>query len=149
MARQHERTASRKSAVQVLYAGVIRNRRASELLSGGEILCLDDALSDYALMLVEGVEVHEAEIDERLESISENWSVCRMPIMDRTILRLALFEMLYVDDVPTSVSINEAVELAKEFGGEDDSPRFVNGMLGRVARQMEAGEHGMAGAEDV
>lgn len=148
MARQHERTASRKGAVQVLYTGIIRNKPASELLAEGEILCLDDPLSEYAVMLIEGVEAHKDEIDEHLESISENWSVGRMPIMDRAILRLAMFEMLYVDDVPTSVSINEAVELAKEFGGEDDSPRFVNGMLGRVARQMEAGVQGPTGAED-
>lgn len=138
MARQHERTRSRKSAVQVLYAGVIRDKDASALLTDGDILCLDGPLSDYACMLIEGVEGHASEIDARLESISENWTVERMPIMDRTILRLALFEMLYVDDVPTSVAINEAVELAKEFGGEDESPRFVNGMLGRVARQLEA-----------
>lgn len=148
MARQHERTLSRKGAVQVLYAGVIRCKPASQLLADGEMLCLAEPLSDYALMLVRGVEEHMPEIDGRLESISENWSVERMPIMDRTILRLALYEMLYVDDVPMSVSINEAVELAKEFGGEDDSPRFVNGMLGRVARQMEAARDGSAGAED-
>ena len=138
MARQHERTLSRKSAVQVLYTGEIRDEKPTKLLKEGDILCLDADLSDYAVMLIEGVEAHKAEIDERLESISENWAVERMPIMDRSILRLAMFEMLHVGDVPTSVSINEAVELAKEFGGEDDSPRFVNGMLGRIARQMEA-----------
>ena len=146
MARQHERTLSRKGALQVLNTGVIRNSPASQQLEDGDIQCLDDPLSDYSVMLVRGVEEHIPEIDERLASISENWSVERMPIMDRNILRLAMFEMLYVDDVPTSVSINEAVELAKEFGGEDDSPRFVNGMLGRIARQMEA-EADKGGAE--
>lgn len=138
MARQHERTLSRKGAVQVLYAAAIRNKDAARLLADGDILCLDEPLSEYAVKLVEGVEEHMPEIDEQLASISENWSLDRMPIMDRTILRLAMYEMLHVDDVPTSVSINEAVELAKEFGGEDDSPRFVNGMLGRIARQMDA-----------
>lgn len=144
MARQHERTLSRKGALQVLYTGVIRNKPASRLLADGDILCLDSPLSDYSVKLVHGVEDHMGEIDERLASISENWSIDRMPIMDRNILRLAMYEMLYVEDVPTSVSINEAVELAKEFGGEDDSPRFVNGMLGRIARQMEAQESEMA-----
>ncbi|WP_241155952.1 MULTISPECIES: transcription antitermination factor NusB [unclassified Adlercreutzia] len=146
MARQHERTLSRKGALQVLYTGVIRDKLASQLLADGDILCLERPLSDYSVMLVQGVEEHIKEIDGRLASISENWSVERMPIMDRNILRLAMYEMLYVDDVPTSVSINEAVELAKEFGGEDDSPRFVNGMLGRIARQMEA-ENEKADAE--
>ena len=60
-----------------------------------------------------------------------------MPIVDRCILRLATYEMLFVDEVPVSVAINEAVELAKDFGGEDESPRFVNGVLGRIARQLE------------
>lgn len=60
-----------------------------------------------------------------------------MPIVDRSILRLAAYEMMYVDDVPVSVSINEAVELAKDFGGEDESPRFVNGVLGRIAKRLE------------
>lgn len=137
MARQHERTLARKCAIQVLYTGVIRGKDASKLLEDGEILCMDDELSDYALSLVRGVEAHMREIDEQLESISENWTVERMPILDRTILRVAMYEMLHVEDVPISVSINEAVELAKEFGGEDESPRFVNGMLGRVAKQLE------------
>lgn len=68
---------------------------------------------------------------------SENWSLARMPIVDRSILRLATFEMMYIDDVPTSVTINEAVELAKDFGGEDESHRFVNGILGRIAKMLE------------
>ena len=74
---------------------------------------------------------------ERLASTSENWSVDRMPVVDRALLRLAVYEMVYVDDVPVSVAINEAVELAKAYGGEDESSRFVNGVLGRIARTME------------
>jgi N utilization substance protein B len=72
-----------------------------------------------------------------ITSTSENWSLERMPLVDLNILRLATFEMLYLDDVPQSVSINEAVELAKNFGGEDDSSRFVNGVLGRIAVIIE------------
>ena len=60
-----------------------------------------------------------------------------MPVVDRALLRLAVYEMVYVDDVPVSVAINEAVELAKIYGGEDESSRFVNGVLGRIARTME------------
>ena len=92
---------------------------------------------------------HQAAIDERLEGASENWALSRMPIVDRSILRLAVYEMFQREDVPVSVSINEAVELAKAFGGEDDSPRFVNGVLGRIARSMaEAPELAVAGAEE-
>lgn len=74
------------------------------------------------------------EIDSLLGSISEHWAVSRMPLVDRNILRLATYELLHLSDTPTSVAINEAVELAKVYGG-DDSSKFVNGVLGRVAEQ--------------
>lgn len=138
MARKHERTSARRSAVQVLYSAAIRGMSARELLASNLMDCLDAPLSDYALKLIEGVEDHGDEIDQIISGAAKNWTLERMPIMDVAITRIALFEMLHVDDVPVSVSINEAVELAKRFGGEDDSPKFVNGMLGSVARQMEA-----------
>ena len=138
MARRHERTAARSAAVQMLYTAEIQGKPAWQLVEEG--LCPEEVgpLSDYAMRLINGVEAHVAEIDERLTSTSENWAVSRMPIVDRSILRLAAFEMLYVDEVPVSVSINEAVELAKGFGGKDESPSFVNGVLGRIARSLGA-----------
>ena len=147
MSRQHERTAARKNAAQILYSGAIRNVSAFDLLEEGTMTCLEKEISDYAYDLVKGVEEHKDELDEKLDSISKNWSVSRMPLMDLAILRIALYEMLYVDMVPISVSINEAVEMAKEFGGEDDSPKFVNGMLGNVARELE-GEKPTDGGND-
>ena len=154
--RIHERTRDRVSAVQVLYTSELTGKSPSELLDCG--LCLvareapadEGTLTDYALALIHGVEANQAQVDERIEAASENWALSRMPIVDRSILRLAVFEMFNCDDVPVSVSINEAVELAKGFGGEDDSPRFVNGVLGRIARSMEgdgAGAAGVAGAD--
>jgi len=135
-ARRHERTAARCAAVQMLYTAEIQGKPAWQLLEEG--LCPEDIgpISDYAIRLVNGVESHVAELDARLADTSENWAVSRMPIVDRSILRLAAFEMLYVDEVPVSVSINEAVELAKGFGGKDESASFVNGVLGRIARTM-------------
>lgn len=127
--------------MQVLYSAAIRDMSARDLLASNLMDCLDDPLSDYALKLIAGVEDHASEIDEIISGAARNWTLHRMPVMDVAIIRIALFEMLHVDDVPVSVSINEAVELAKRFGGEDDSPRFVNGMLGNVARQMEADQH--------
>ncbi|WP_165044506.1 transcription antitermination factor NusB [Adlercreutzia sp. ZJ138] len=97
-------------------------------------------LPDYALMLVEGVDENLAAIDERLGAVSSNWSVERMPVADRCILRLAAYEMFCVDETPISVSINEAVDLAKFFGGQNESSQFVNGVLGNIARGIEAGE---------
>lgn len=144
---RHERTFARRCTVQVLYTSEIQNERPSVLLEKGLCLEEDGPLSDYALRLIKGVEEHRDSIDEQLESTSENWTVARMPIVDRTILRLATYEMLYVDEVPVSVSINEAVELAKDFGGEDDSPRFVNGVLGRIARRIDAGNGAVSASE--
>ena len=167
--RKHERTRDRAFAVQVLYTSELQGESPSKLLDEG--LCLvateadpepapseaadeapsefgricEGALSEYALGLIRGVQEYQAAIDERLEGASENWALSRMPIVDRSILRLAVYEMFHRDDVPVSVSINEAVELAKGFGGEDDSPRFVNGVLGRIARTMgESGADGVA-----
>lgn len=136
--RRHERTAARQSALQVLYTSEIKGTHPSDLLDSGLVLEDDGkSLSDYAIGLIEGVDEKMLPIDVRLNSTSENWKLNRMPIVDRCILRLATYEMLFVDEVPVSVAINEAVELAKDFGGEDESPRFVNGVLGRIARQLE------------
>lgn len=136
--RRHERTSARRSTVQVLYTSEIQNERPTVLIETGRCLEEDGPLSDYAIALIKGVEDKMGDIDARLEESSDNWSVSRMPVVDRSILRIAVYEMLYVDDVPVSVAINEAVELAKAFGGEDESPRFVNGVLGKIARRLES-----------
>lgn len=136
-AKRHERTFARKCAVQALYTSEIQNLSPTEVLEHGLCLAEDGPLNDYAVTLIKGVEAHCQAIDDQLGSVSENWSVERMPIVDRIILRLAVFEMLHCEQVPVSVAINEAVELAKEFGGEDESPRFVNGVLGQIARTTE------------
>ncbi|HEX5494151.1 MAG TPA: transcription antitermination factor NusB [Mycobacteriales bacterium] len=86
---------------------------------------------DYAVSLVEGVTGNRERIDEILRSYAEGWSLERMPAVDRTILRLGVYELLWCDDVPDAVAINEAVELAKSLS-TDESPRFVNGVLGRI-----------------
>lgn len=82
----------------------------------------------YACRLVEGAEQHRSAIDERIRAQAENWRLERMPSVDRNILRLAIYEMWYQNDVPKLVVVDEAVELAKRFGSEQ-SGRFVNGVL--------------------
>ena len=139
-AKRHERTSARRAALQVLYTSEITDESPAAIAESGRRLEEDGPMPEYALALVRGVESHRCAIDNHLASTSENWSLARMPIVDRSILRLATFEMMYVDDVPTSVSINEAVELAKDFGGEDESHRFVNGILGRIAKMLEGEE---------
>ena len=135
---QHaERTLARKNALQIMYQGDILDKAPRELIDNAQLVPETQGLDDYALMLLEGCKENLEAIDELIVSASENWALDRMPMVDRALLRLSTYEMRYVEDVPVSVSINEAVNLAKEFGG-DDSPRFVNGILGRIATQLES-----------
>ncbi len=100
-------------------------------------------LEPYALRLVRGVREEQEGIDATLAEVSEGWPLHRMSAIDRTILRLALYEMLYVEDVPPEVAVNEAVELATGYSGED-APAFVGGVL-RGAGLREHGEVGHGG----
>jgi transcription antitermination protein NusB len=102
-------------------------------------------LKEYAVQLVLGVERERDELDAVLSEVSVGWPVHRMSAVDRSILRLALYEMLHVDDVPPDVAVNEAVELAKGFSG-DEAPAFVGGVLrgaeGRAYGKVGHGERG-------
>ncbi len=91
----------------------------------------------YAREIVDGVTDHRDEIDELIMSYAQGWTLERMPNVDRALLRLAAWEILFNDEVPTAVAIDEAVELAKEYS-TDDSGRFVNGVLGRIADHARA-----------
>jgi N utilization substance protein B len=86
----------------------------------------------YAVLVVEGVAQHEERIDELISTYAEGWTLDRMPVVDRNLTRIAVFELLYRDDIDDAVAISEAVELAEELS-TDESPRFVNGVLGRIA----------------
>lgn len=135
---QHvERSLARKNALQVMYQGDILGKVPRELIEDAQLVPETQGLDEYALMLLNGYGENKDAIDELIVSASENWALDRMPMVDRSLLRLAAYEMRYVEEVPVSVSINEAVNLAKEFGG-DDSPRFINGILGRIATQLES-----------
>ena len=114
----------------LLYEASIRGLPVDEVLAG---LAVDPV--PLATQLVEGVAEHEAELDPVIAASSVNWPLERMPAMDRTILRLAAYELAHRPEVPLAVVIDEAVELAKRFS-TDDSGRFVNGVLSRVAEQL-------------
>lgn len=90
---------------------------------------------EFAQRLARGVDDRRAEIDALIESSSTNWRLPRMPVVDRNVLRIAAFELLGCPDIPATVSINEAIELAKRFGG-GDSRAFVNGIVDRIARHL-------------
>ena len=102
-------------------------------------------LEDYAAHLARGVERERGELDALLSEVSVGWPVHRMSAVDRTILRLALYEMLFVEDVPPEVAVNEAVELAKGFSSEE-APAFVGGVLhGAEGRAYGKVGHGQRG----
>lgn len=124
------RRGSRKIALEVLYEQDLSARPLEDILRRHA----GDPSYDFAAGLVRGVLGHQAEIDALLERYAEDWRVERMPVVDRNLLRLGVFELLYLADVPAAVTINEAVELAKRYSTEDSS-RFVNGILGRIAEK--------------
>jgi N utilization substance protein B len=91
----------------------------------------DQIVNPYTLEIVEGVVSHQVAIDEFLETYSQGWTLERMPSVDRIILRIGTWELLYNDDVPDGVAVSEAVALAKTLS-TDESPSFINGLLGRL-----------------
>ncbi|MCX6459722.1 MAG: transcription antitermination factor NusB [Actinobacteria bacterium] len=121
------RRKARKRALDLLYEADIRGVDPREIA----VERFPESSEDYAAVLVEGVAAHRERIDELLDTHSLGWTVERMPAVDRTLLRMAVFEMLWNDDVPDSVAISEAVELATSLS-TDDSPGFINGLLGRI-----------------
>ena len=158
MVKSHPKSWSRRAALQVLYSAEITNTAVSELLAKDCAVVLESEEQElacpdaYAISLLNGVEAHKEEIDQMVDSSSDNWAISRMPIMDRSILRIAVYEMMFESSLSLSVSIDEAVELAKKYGGEDESHRFVNGVLGQIAKRLEgeaAGEGAGAGDGEV
>lgn len=135
------RTKSRKRAVDALFAADVRDVAASQMLDDAKIQNADrqnqDQIFEYAKSIVEGVTEHLADIDTYLEAYSQGWTLERMPALDRTIMRVAVWEILYNDEIPDGVAIDEAVELAKEYS-TDDSPSFVNGLLHKVSSTKRA-----------
>ncbi len=96
----------------------------------------NEEVGDYARQLYNGIVEKTEELDEIISSNLTSWKINRLPKVNLSILRLAVYEMKYIDDVPNSVAINEAIELAKKYSGADDAA-FINGVLGAVARGME------------
>jgi len=159
----HSRTFARYWALRLLYQQELAGRNLEEILEDSPQMLPQDQLEDclhscdrrsyceqfkffdlfaaepkgYSLEIVQGVEEHQDQMDDLLDSVLEHWSLYRMPPVDRAIARIGTWEILYNDSVPDSAAINEAVTLAKEFGGEDSS-KFINGVLGKVAQLKKA-----------
>jgi N utilization substance protein B len=130
------RTKARKRALDVLYAAEMRGQ--------DPVAALDAAVAEgegptnpYTATLVGGVCEHRERIDELLAEYAQGWTLERMPAVDRTALRIGAYELLYVDDVPPVVAVSEAVALVRNLS-TDDSPAFVNGVLGSMLRDRDS-----------
>ncbi|MFE1171831.1 transcription antitermination factor NusB [Streptomyces sp. NPDC058773] len=129
------RTKARKRAFQILFEADQRGADVQSVLADWMRHARTDPrqppVNEYTLQLVEGYADQVTRIDELISTYAVDWDLDRMPAADRSILRLGAYELLWVDDTPDAVAIDEAVQLAKEFS-TDDSPAFVNGLLGRL-----------------
>jgi N utilization substance protein B len=130
------RRKSRESALQVLYQLNIAKQDAATALTRFQAHFLSHGEADDLLKrLVLGVLEHFQELDRLIEQYSEHWRLDRIDVIDRNILRLALFELIYCEEIPPKVTINEAIDLGKRFGSED-SGSFINGILDRVQKEV-------------
>lgn len=124
------RTKSRKRALDILFES-----EAQSLPPGGTLTDrLADSeypVNDYAVLLVEGVVAHRDRLDEIIAENAKDWTLDRMPAVDRNLLRIGAYEIIYVDDVPDAVAVSEAVSLASDLS-TDESPSFVNGLLSKI-----------------
>ena len=127
------RSKARKRALDVLFAADVRGESALEALEAA-IADGEGPTNAYTETLVRGVVAEQERIDALLAEHAQGWTLDRMPAVDRNVLRLGVYEMLYVDDVPDAVAVAEAVALARDLS-TDESPSFVNGVLGAVLRQ--------------
>ncbi len=134
------RRRARECALQALYNADVSSVPAHDALAAvvrhfaGDDL--EPASREFAEVLVDGVSAHLPELDRAIEKHSEHWRLERMARVDRNVLRLAVFELFHLREVPKRVTLNEAVELGKKFGSEESSA-FVNGVLDRIARDVE------------
>ena len=124
------RTKARKRALDVLFEGELQSVPLGQTLAG-RIELNDPPVNEYTVLLVEGVVAEQARIDELLAANAVGWTLDRMPAVDRNLLRIGAYEILYVEDTPDAVAVSEAVNLAADLS-TDESPAFINGLLSKL-----------------
>lgn len=124
------RSKARKAALDLLYEADIRKSSPTFILQQ-RVAELDFVARDFTRELIEGIESHKRKIDELIITYSVGWDMDRMPVVDRNILRLGIYEILWSSDVPTEVAISEAVELASSLS-TDESSKYINGVLSKI-----------------
>ena len=130
------RSKARKRALDVLFESEARGATPLTVLEE-RVAAGDPPVNDYTVTLVRGVAEHFSRIDDLLAEYAQGWTLDRMPAVDRNALRIGVFEMLYVDDVPDAVAVSEALNLVRELS-TDESPTFVNGVLGNILKNKPA-----------
>jgi transcription antitermination protein NusB len=123
---------ARKRALDVLYAAEMRGEQPVEALER-IVAAGEGPTNEYTSVLVHGVAEHQERIDELLGTYAQGWTLTRMPAVDRNVLRLGVYELLYVEDVPDGVAVSEAMNLVRDLS-TDESPGYVNGLLGSIVR---------------
>lgn len=132
-----KRTKAREAAIQILYQIEMTqdpHEKARQVY--WENNPVDSEIREFADRLVIGVAQHQKPIDQRIAKCADNWDITRMAAVDKNILRLASYELLYTEEIPPKVAINEAVELAKKYG-DTDSSKFVNGVLDKIHKEHQ------------
>lgn len=124
----------REQAFILIFERTVNQNTIAEIIkNAGE--SRDLVLSDFAEKIATGAQEKEAVIDEKIERNIHGWKINRLSRVSFALLRLAIYEMMYEQEIPVSVSINEVVDLAKKYGGNEDAP-FINGVLGSVAKEL-------------
>jgi len=128
-----KRTKSRECALKILYQAEITRRDINAAAENfwSELPNTEQIILEFSNKLTQGIESHLNSIDEKISQYAANWQLKRMAVIDRNVLRIGVFELLYLDDVPPKVSINEAVELVKKYG-DLESSKFINGILDKI-----------------
>jgi len=130
------RRKSRENAIILLYQRDLLEKKIEEIIENN--LLAGKEYDQFTLKLTKGVDKHRKRIDRMIMDVVENWTLERIAIVDRNILRVAIYEMLYEDDIPLKVSVDEAIEIAKSLGQKEDTPKFVNGILGKILNNINS-----------
>ncbi len=129
------RRKSRENAIILLYQRDLLNKKIDDILKNDMLVGRE--YDEFTLKLINGVDDHRKKIDRMIKDVVENWTLERIAIIDRNILRVAIYEMLYEDEIPLKVSVDEAIEISKSLGQKDDTPKFVNGILGKILSDIK------------
>ena len=136
-----KRTQARECSLKILYQAEITRREISMAFDiyWREIETPDKNIQAFTSLLIKGIESKFQEIDDKISEYATNWQLKRMAVIDRNVLRIGVFELLFASDIPPKVTINEAVELAKKYG-DMESSKFVNGILDKIHKQEKLPE---------